>query len=193
MNTTISISLIFAILLFSFGTLSYKQFPQIAYGAAVDCIRLMIENETITSRSDCDNLNISTATDPCFNVTSWIDLTRIPLNETSQSLQNGNITGAMSNLNITETMLEELKDNRSNITFSNITLPLLPLDHDCNVAEEVEQIMTPLHETSQSLQNGNITGAMSNLNMTNSMIEELKFILEQRMGLYATNATAPFS
>jgi hypothetical protein len=181
MNIIISISLMYTILLLLFATMSYKHYPYVADAAIVECIERMIENQTIRSTAECNILNISTSANPCSNITAWIDLTRIPLNETSQSLQNGNITGAMSNLNTTDSMLEELKSNRGNITFGNVTLPFLPLDHYCNVVEEVEQIMIPLNETSQSLQNGNITGAMSNLNTTDSMLEELKFILEGRM------------
>jgi hypothetical protein len=46
--------------------------------------------------------------------------------------------------------------------------------------------MVPLNETRQSLQSGNITAAVSNLNTTDNKLEQLKEVLELTERMVAT-------
>jgi hypothetical protein len=173
-------------MLFLFTGVSYKQDPYFAHAVQedIDCIEEMLQNSTL----DCSNADtlstktdsFSTTADPCTNITTWIDLARIPLNETRQSLEIENITAAMNNLKITDRMLEQLKNAsvQGDITLSNITLPFLPLGDVCNIESELELIRIPLNETRQSLEIENITAAMNNLKITDRMLERLIYTLE---------------
>ena len=173
---------------FLFTVVSYKQDPYLAHAIEgdIDCIEEMLHNLTLTTDcSEADTVStttesFSTTADACTNITTWIDLARIPLNETRQSLEIENITAAMNNLNITDRMLEQLKSTsiQGDVTLSNITLPFLPLGDVCNVESELELIRIPLNETRQSLEIENITAAMNNLNITDRMLERLVYTLE---------------